>query len=560
MSNKDEMSDIYQSRTRPLEEQEKDRKLAEEKLGVKITRPTTTLPSEHSFEDIHPVRKENNDSFLTITSSDSETVYEPIEVDDEQTDKEKPVAINPIVLADKARDVNIVSNGPVESDIPLFDSTPEGKAVEELIRKTELEKQQSVNLNTQVTKSEKELNNKDIGSKKVQEDEIPLFSTENVVSNTSKRNNNLSLNPDIKNNPSIHNRDKVRNEPQTVKGTVGGTENGVEFQKVLKEHVKPVKEVVTDDSLVDINELNTIIEQSNSTKDTKAIEVAKKVKKSRDDKIQKETKKKLQDEKDYGIKSGLKKTSEEVVKNSGIIKEEDIEVEEELYEEETTSDSKVIEVKEKKLILIAEGDAHMIEYFHKNKVYPATAIMDLSKLRELLPYFGEKDDVLIVIRGLTDFTMAEIYACIHDITEIGDKLNSVRILTNVELGVVDLPYYHYEGDLFYGKVEQIIKNKHVELDEDGEPYIGKHKKPKKEKGTVEDTKMKVNPIMAKYKGYNNPSVRFGIYGKQTKELTLDNEEINLLNKIVFVDTVRGTANTGNAHRVYRDLKTYSKQK
>ena len=186
-----------------------------------------------------------------------------------------------------------------------------------------------------------------------------------------------------------------------------------------------------------------------------------------------------------------------------------------------------------RLMLIAEGGAHIVEYFHKNNVFPSSIVLDAKKFREMLPYLTKTDDVLVLVKGLTDFTMSELYAVIHDIEDLGDNLNSIAVLSNVSLGVVNLPYYEYTGDLFYGSVKQVINGKPVSLDEDGKPIDKKNQKSK----VVETKKtFKHNPIMKRYLKFDDPSVKITIYGSEVlKDKKQSNGEKSDLEKIIKVD-------------------------
>lgn len=334
-------------------------------------------------------------------------------------------------------------------------------------------------------------------------------------------------------------------------------------QEVKKEVLQPkqeVEQVKLDESMLD--GVDEYLEKLVDTSDTSEVDRAKEIKSKIDKKKAKQAKKELEKQKKFKQPEKTLKSAEELSKAGVVNDDESIEeIGEEVEIVSSNKENKTIESKEKRLVLIAEGEAHMVEYFHKNKVYPTSIVMNLSKLRELLPYLDKNDDILIVIRGLTDFTLTEVYTCIRDITEVGDKLHSVKILSNIDLGKVDLPYYQYEGDLFYGEVKQKVKGKLLDLNEEGKPMTKKEKaqlektlnKQKKEGGTKKV--LKVNPIMKQYKKFSDPSVRFKLYGTPVKTEILDNEEIKILNRIVQVDMTSGMSKAGSASSVYRTVDT-----
>lgn len=188
---------------------------------------------------------------------------------------------------------------------------------------------------------------------------------------------------------------------------------------------------------------------------------------------------------------------------------------------------------ENRLMLIAEGGLHIVEYFHNNGVFPSSIVLDAKKFREMLPYLTKSDDVVILVKGLTDFTMSELYAVIHDIEDLGDNLNSVAVISNISLGVIKLPYYEYTGDLFFGAIRQVINGKPVTLDEKGQPVDKKN-----QKGKTTETKktFKHNPIMKRYLKFNNPSVKLKIYGSEAlKPVVQSHGEKTDLEKIILVD-------------------------
>lgn len=196
----------------------------------------------------------------------------------------------------------------------------------------------------------------------------------------------------------------------------------------------------------------------------------------------------------------------------------------------------------RRLILICEGNAHTVEYFHKNGVYPHIVVLSSEKFKEMMPYLTLSDDILLVIKGLTDFTLAEVYSLIDDLASAEDRLFGVTILSNVDLGITSLPYYFYEGDLFYGHYRKVRLGKYsdyivdntVEDTEDNK----KVKKVKKSRQKEKPSHMlKVNPVIARFKHYNRSNVKFMIYGSEDvpKGLEDDKSEDYLKDKIQIID-------------------------
>lgn len=206
-------------------------------------------------------------------------------------------------------------------------------------------------------------------------------------------------------------------------------------------------------------------------------------------------------------------------------------------------------VNNKRLILICEGGAHTVEYFHRNKVYPGAVVLTTTKFKEMMPYLSKNDAVLVVIKGLTDFSMAEVYALFDDLDTAKTKLHSITVMTNIELGHVSMPYYLYEGDLFYGRVYEVVKGKKTEILTEQEQLDSKKKGKKVKKSTTKgkNTTSKENStqpyannaVISRYKEYNKRDIKLTIYGNEQRrpELSHDNDVIvsKLINVNLFQD-------------------------
>ena len=170
-----------------------------------------------------------------------------------------------------------------------------------------------------------------------------------------------------------------------------------------------------------------------------------------------------------------------------------------------------------RLIVICEGGVHTIEYLHKNGVFPASMVIEPMKFQEMSPYLTKDDDILLIIKGLTDFTMSNIYALISKFKEYESKYKRVTILTNVPLGSIPYEYYLYSGDLFYGDVKKISNNKEYPLDENGNVEEVKKGFSFGKKKVVE-VKQAKNPITFQFKKYNDKKTKLMIYGKINTEM------------------------------------------
>lgn len=177
----------------------------------------------------------------------------------------------------------------------------------------------------------------------------------------------------------------------------------------------------------------------------------------------------------------------------------------------------------KRFILICEGGPHTIEYMINNGVIPNSIILDTSKFKEILPYLSVEDDILLLVKGLTDFTLTDIYGLINVFQENSSKLGRITILSNINLGKVALEYYFYTGDLFYGTVCKVVNGKRYPIsdDEDGDNESSKsrsrfgllRKEKRADKNQNNPDKPSKNAVAHAYKVYNCKDVKVQIYGK-----------------------------------------------
>ena len=164
-----------------------------------------------------------------------------------------------------------------------------------------------------------------------------------------------------------------------------------------------------------------------------------------------------------------------------------------------------------RLIVICEGGLHTVEYLQRNGVYPEAMVIEPSKFQDMSPYLSNDDDILLIIKGLTDFTMASVYGLLNKFKEYQEKYKRVTIMTNIPLGNVDFDYYLYEGDIFYGNVQLVSGKKKVDIDVNGGLMDAQKKSLFSKGGPVKAVNF--NPIMYQYRRYNNKRVKLMIYGK-----------------------------------------------
>lgn len=186
-----------------------------------------------------------------------------------------------------------------------------------------------------------------------------------------------------------------------------------------------------------------------------------------------------------------------------------------------------------RLIVICEGGIHTVDYLQKNGVYPSAMVIEPSKFQDMSPYLSEKDEVLLIIKGLTDFSMASIYGLLNKFREYESKYKQVTILTNIPLGNIDYDYYLYEGDIFYGSVQKIVDKKKYDVDVNGDIIENQKKflfgKNKQEKA------INRNPIMFQFKKYNNKRTKLMIYGKVAMNEPVTTSQFDYEEKVKIVD-------------------------
>lgn len=163
---------------------------------------------------------------------------------------------------------------------------------------------------------------------------------------------------------------------------------------------------------------------------------------------------------------------------------------------------------EERLLVVTEGGLPMVEYLERNDLHATQLFLSPSKFKELAPYLGENDEILVIIKGLTDFTMAEVYSLFKDLELCQLKVKSINIFSNVLLGKVNLLYYLYEGDLFYPReLKQVRKMKVYDIDtlkEDEQEVESKGQKAKKSKQKqIEEDKPVLNRHLEGYSIYKH---------------------------------------------------------
>ena len=185
-----------------------------------------------------------------------------------------------------------------------------------------------------------------------------------------------------------------------------------------------------------------------------------------------------------------------------------------------------------RLIVICEGGVHTVDYLQKNGVFPGAMVIEPKKFQDMSPYLTKEDDILLIINGLTDFTMSDIYNLLSKFKEYENRFKRVTILTDIPLGVIPYDYYLYSGDLFYGSVKKVSNNKVLELDSNGNVDTNKKGLFMKKQTEVVENK---NPITFQFKKYNDRKVKLMIYGKMNSDKVEPVSVLGYEGKIKVVD-------------------------
>lgn len=112
-------------------------------------------------------------------------------------------------------------------------------------------------------------------------------------------------------------------------------------------------------------------------------------------------------------------------------------------------------VSDEELVVLCEGGLHTIAYLVKNGINPHRVCFDVATLRDLLSNLNTNSRILIIIQGLTDFTLVELYELFSYLNLMRHLVKDVTVLSNIELGFIDLDYYIYKGDLVYGALKLV---------------------------------------------------------------------------------------------------------
>lgn len=111
------------------------------------------------------------------------------------------------------------------------------------------------------------------------------------------------------------------------------------------------------------------------------------------------------------------------------------------------------------LVLVCEGSAHTLQYMMYHGCYPEYVVFELDRFKDVLPYLDANTDVVLLVKGLTDFTMSDIYAFLKDVEDNRNEFGNFSVYTNIPLGAIAYDQILYSGDLFNGLTKVVPAHK-----------------------------------------------------------------------------------------------------
>lgn len=185
-----------------------------------------------------------------------------------------------------------------------------------------------------------------------------------------------------------------------------------------------------------------------------------------------------------------------------------------------------VEVSEQsELCIICEGGIHTAEYLYANGVVPSKVFLNLEEFKKNFPTFTTNSglEYLFIIRGMVDFTFSDFYSVLRDYKRMRGSYEKMTVISNLELGKVEFPYYLYNGDLFYGSVSEVVRGKTTPVLHESQmkKSKGKTDKGKSDKVTNPAEKYILNPVMERYRSYRHVKSPVSVYGTELRSLPVE---------------------------------------
>lgn len=123
--------------------------------------------------------------------------------------------------------------------------------------------------------------------------------------------------------------------------------------------------------------------------------------------------------------------------------------------------------KHNRLFLICEGGYHTLYYLVRHGLTPDRVYFDPLAIKMYIPYIEKEDEVLIVLNGLTDFTLKEVHELMKSLHELfGEQTNNIKLFSPFRLNGLYYSYYIYNNDLIYSNIKGVVGGKVIPLIED----------------------------------------------------------------------------------------------
>lgn len=110
------------------------------------------------------------------------------------------------------------------------------------------------------------------------------------------------------------------------------------------------------------------------------------------------------------------------------------------------------------LVAILEGGRPTLAYLVQNNIVPDTVFYDFSDFEDYSSFFPDDTDILILIKGMTEYTKVKLYDLLDVIKGLENK-KSLTLATNVDLGILSVDSYYYFDDPLEGAFVKVPAGK-----------------------------------------------------------------------------------------------------
>lgn len=110
------------------------------------------------------------------------------------------------------------------------------------------------------------------------------------------------------------------------------------------------------------------------------------------------------------------------------------------------------------LYVLVDSGVSTVVYLMQNRVFPTKYALHSESVKEITPYLTNKDAVVVIMQGLTNWSLLQASNLISDLDVCKDRVGLLRIYSTCELPIKQ-PYTLVSGDLFYGSFVDISDKK-----------------------------------------------------------------------------------------------------